>query len=226
MTGSYFEWSHGAVEKVQLAGSFTQWKPVEMKKTSDEKWALKLDLPPGEYEFKFVVDGNWVHDELAPVKTNEMGTMNNFLMVKAGRKIMTISNLNNPSFQNVAYFIQESSSMSTTSSIEAIEDEDESWEVISAPPSSPMIEVERKFVVPDNYHDRMIRQGFQLQQEFDEVLVDKYYDNAGHSLIKQDHWLRQRNGDWELKYPVGAGSNDQSSTVYHETTCLEEIVTR
>ena len=71
-----FEWNGGsccAVEKVQLAGSFTQWKPVEMEKNSaaaDEKWALKLDLSPGEYEFKFVVDGNWVCDELLPTKTN------------------------------------------------------------------------------------------------------------------------------------------------------------
>ena len=58
MSGSTsFEWNgNAAVEKVQLAGSFTQWKPVEMEKNSaaaDEKWALKLDLSPGEYEFKF-----------------------------------------------------------------------------------------------------------------------------------------------------------------------------
>ena len=82
-----FEWSGEAAEKVQLAGSFTQWKPVEMEKTSDEKWALKLDLPPGEYEFKFVVQGNWIHDELLPTKTNEMGTKNNFVIVQ-GRKII------------------------------------------------------------------------------------------------------------------------------------------
>ena len=81
-----FEWNNGAVEKVQLAGSFTQWKPVEMVKTlGTDKWALKLDLPPGEYEFKFVVDGNWVHDEGQPSKTssNEMGTLNNVINVAA-----------------------------------------------------------------------------------------------------------------------------------------------
>ena len=81
-----FEWNGGsccAVEKVQLAGSFTQWKPVEMEKTSDnEKWALKLDLPPGEYEFKFVVDGNWVIDEDQPTKLSEVGTLNNVIVVK------------------------------------------------------------------------------------------------------------------------------------------------
>jgi len=54
-------------------------------------------------------------------------------------------------------------------------------------------------------------QGFQLQQEFDEVLVDKYYDTHEHDLIKEDHWLRQRNGDWELKYPVGLDGHKQVS---------------
>ena len=85
-----FEWNNGAVEKVQLAGSFTQWKPVEMVKTlGTDKWALKLDLPPGEYEFKFVVDGNWVHDEGQPSKRNEMGTLNNVINVVASASAST-----------------------------------------------------------------------------------------------------------------------------------------
>jgi len=204
-----FEWNGGsccAVEKVQLAGSFTQWEPVDMEKNSEsgEKWALKLDLSPGEYEFKFVVDGKWLHNELLPIKTNEEGIMNNVITVE-----------------------EKALSMSTSSSIEAInedeiDDEDEGWEVIQ----NPQIEIERKFIVPDNYHERLTAQGFQLQQEFDEVLVDKYYDTYEHALIKEDHWLRQRNGDWELKYPVGIDGHSQGSTVYHETTCIEEIMTR
>ena len=86
MSGSTsFEWNgNAAVEKVQLAGSFTQWKPVEMEKNSeaDEKWALKLDLSPGEYEFKFVVDGKWQHSELLPTKTNDEGITNNVIIVE------------------------------------------------------------------------------------------------------------------------------------------------
>jgi len=207
MSGSTsFEWNgNAAVEKVQLAGSFTQWKPVEMEKNSaeaDEKWALKLDLSPGEYEFKFVVDGNWVCDELLPTKTDEEGSRNN--VIKVEEKAMSIS---------------------SASSIEAIdeieEEEDEGWEVIQ----NPQIEIERKFIVPDNYHERLTAQGFKIQQEFDEILVDKYYDIYEHSLMKEDHWLRQRNGDWELKYPVG-DVHSQGSTLYHETTCTDAIMTR
>ena len=59
-------------------------KEDEQSGKGNEKWALKMDLPPGEYEFKFVVDGNWIHDELKPAKTNEMGTKNNFIVVQKG----------------------------------------------------------------------------------------------------------------------------------------------
>ena len=74
---------------------------------------------------------------------------------------------------------------------------------------NPQIEIERKFIVPDDYHERLTAQGFQLQKEFDEILEDKYYDTHQHVLINEDHWLRQRNGDWELKYPVGVDAHTQ-----------------
>jgi len=207
-----FEWkkSQGTVvEKVQLAGSFpaSQWNPVEMKKSScDEKWALKLDLPPGEYEFKFVVDGNWVIDEDQPTKLSEVGTLNNVIVVKNESSSTT-------------------SSMSTSSSIEAIShphSEDEGWEVITPPQKSPTIEIERKFIVPIDYHDKLLAHGFAREKVYDEVLVDKYYDTCEYALLKKDHWLRQRNGDWELKYPVGLHDKG-GSTVYHETTSQGEI---
>jgi adenylate cyclase class IV len=124
--------------------------------------------------------------------------------------------------------------MSTSSSIEAIEDDDEGWEIIEKPKlnqskldnsKTPTIEVERKFIVPTNYHERLIANGFKLQMEFDEILVDKYYDTPEHALLNDDHWLRQRNGDWELKYPVGSGHSG-GTTLYHETTCHEDILSK
>lgn len=96
--------------------------------------------------------------------------------------------------------------MSTSSSIEAIShphSEDEGWEVITPPQKSPTIEIERKFIVPIDYHDKLLAHGFAREKVYDEVLVDKYYDTCEYALLKKDHWLRQRNGDWELKYPVG-----------------------
>ena len=104
--------------------------------------------------------------------------------------------------------------MSTSSSIEAISNppsEDEGWEVITPPQKSPTIEIERKFIVPIDYHDKLLAHGFAREKVYDEVLVDKYYDTCEYALLKKDHWLRQRNGDWELKYPVGL--HDKVSTI-------------
>lgn len=48
---------------VTLAGGFNQWDPNQnlMRKTSTG-WETQLDLPPGEYPYKFIVDGNWMLD--------------------------------------------------------------------------------------------------------------------------------------------------------------------
>ncbi len=50
-------------EKVVLAGSFNRWNGdvYQMEKRSNG-WALKLELPPGTYEYKFVIDGEWIED--------------------------------------------------------------------------------------------------------------------------------------------------------------------
>lgn len=44
-----------------LAGTFNGWKPDATPMIKDGKgdWGVALDLLPGRYEFKFVVDGVW-----------------------------------------------------------------------------------------------------------------------------------------------------------------------
>uniref|UniRef100_F6VMA7 Protein kinase AMP-activated non-catalytic subunit beta 2 n=5 Tax=Cercopithecidae TaxID=9527 RepID=F6VMA7_MACMU len=41
-----------------------------------------LDLPEGEHQYKFFVDGQWVHDPSEPVVTSQLGTINNLIHVK------------------------------------------------------------------------------------------------------------------------------------------------
>ncbi|MFD2566011.1 glycogen-binding domain-containing protein [Pseudotenacibaculum haliotis] len=55
--------------KVILTGSFNKWdeENFEMKKTK-EGWKLTLQLRPDTYEYKFIVDGEWIHDPLNPAK--------------------------------------------------------------------------------------------------------------------------------------------------------------
>jgi len=60
---------------VFLAGSFSQWTPLEMKvKQSDNAgsvenlFSYETDLPPGEYQYKFRLGPGdwWVLDESSP----------------------------------------------------------------------------------------------------------------------------------------------------------------
>lgn len=48
-------------QAVFLAGTFNAWNPkaTPMVKDADGNWSAALDLSPGRYEFKFVVDGSW-----------------------------------------------------------------------------------------------------------------------------------------------------------------------
>ncbi|MHB1305948.1 MAG: glycogen-binding domain-containing protein [Limisphaerales bacterium] len=74
------------VQEVGIAGSFNDWHPnvTPMIRLHDGKWAKELALPPGRYEYRFVVDGEWVDDptatELIP---NPFGAANAVLVVAA-----------------------------------------------------------------------------------------------------------------------------------------------
>ncbi len=50
--------------KVYLAGTFNNWDIASLgaKKDSKGTWSIKLNLKPGRYEYKFVVDGSWIND--------------------------------------------------------------------------------------------------------------------------------------------------------------------
>ena len=69
--------------KVAVAGDFTDWQPKAMRKDKDGVFSLTLPVSPGRYEYKFVVDGDWVHDsEVTDVVKNQFGTFNSVLVVK------------------------------------------------------------------------------------------------------------------------------------------------
>lgn len=69
--------------EVVLAGSFNGWKTKGLKMKKVEKgWAVNLELPVGRYEYKFIVDGNWIHDPDNPdTVVNEYSTLNSVLLI-------------------------------------------------------------------------------------------------------------------------------------------------
>jgi len=74
---------HASAEQVILTGSFNNWdeKAIHMERTSDG-WELWAELPPGRYEYKFIVDGTWMHDPAnRDLVQNEHGTYNSVLYI-------------------------------------------------------------------------------------------------------------------------------------------------
>jgi 1,4-alpha-glucan branching enzyme len=48
--------------KVCLAGDFTNWQPVAMQKRKDGTFVRNLGIGQETFEYKFMVDGEWVTD--------------------------------------------------------------------------------------------------------------------------------------------------------------------
>ncbi|MBK7172105.1 MAG: glycogen-binding domain-containing protein [Bacteroidales bacterium] len=54
-------------KEVKLAGSFNNWNPGELLMFRDSTgWNLPYVLAKGNYEYKFIVDGNWIQDPANP----------------------------------------------------------------------------------------------------------------------------------------------------------------
>jgi hypothetical protein len=71
-----FEWDNGG-SNVYVTGSFCNWKQFFlMKKSEDGKFILNLNLPRGNYQYKFKVDNEWKYNEKYPI-CNENGIINN-----------------------------------------------------------------------------------------------------------------------------------------------------
>lgn len=73
--------------QVFLAGEMTGWDAGKkaMARGADGVWRLRLDLAPGQWLYKFVVDGRWVHDPATPDHDADgHGGQHSFVFVGAG----------------------------------------------------------------------------------------------------------------------------------------------
>ena len=49
--------------RVQIAGSFSNWQPIDLIHDAEAAThAIRLDLPPGRHEYRLIVDGTWTAD--------------------------------------------------------------------------------------------------------------------------------------------------------------------
>ena len=79
----FFLAGHRSAKKVILSGSFNHWNYSSMAMTpTEDGWELRLDLPIGIHEYKFIVDGVWMHDPANyRLVENEHGTFNSIVLV-------------------------------------------------------------------------------------------------------------------------------------------------
>jgi 1,4-alpha-glucan branching enzyme len=52
----------GQARDVRLAGDFTGWQPVAMRKQRGGRFSVSVPLKHGTYEYRFIVDGQWQAD--------------------------------------------------------------------------------------------------------------------------------------------------------------------
>lgn len=72
-----------AAKQVVLSGNFNAWNTGElyMEKTPGG-WKLPYALAPGMYEYKFIVDGDWISDPSNPVRSGGGDGANSVLVFK------------------------------------------------------------------------------------------------------------------------------------------------
>eukprot|EP00058_Branchiostoma_floridae_P024570 XP_002610060.1 hypothetical protein BRAFLDRAFT_89923 [Branchiostoma floridae] len=76
-----FRWRSNA-KTVAMAGSFNEWATKIPLNKSHNDFVTFIDLPEGRHEYKFYVDGQWVHNPDVPSVDNQLGTLNNVVEVK------------------------------------------------------------------------------------------------------------------------------------------------
>ena len=75
-----FSFDSSDAKEVILMGDFNNWNPKKhpMKQESNGRWTKSVIIPPGEYQYKFLVDGQWKEDpQNEQTCLNCFGTYNN-----------------------------------------------------------------------------------------------------------------------------------------------------
>lgn len=68
--------------EVALAGTFNAWQPQAMVRDADSLWRLTVQLAPGLYRYKFLIDNEWYEDPRNERKEpNEFGGYNSIIEV-------------------------------------------------------------------------------------------------------------------------------------------------
>ncbi|XP_065103477.1 5'-AMP-activated protein kinase subunit beta-1b isoform X1 [Paramisgurnus dabryanus] len=76
-----FRWS-GQGKEIYLSGSFNNWASKIPLTKSHNNFVAIVDLPEGEHQYKYYVDGNWILDPKEAIVTTKSGVVNNLVKVR------------------------------------------------------------------------------------------------------------------------------------------------
>ncbi|KAJ8926402.1 hypothetical protein NQ314_021188 [Rhamnusium bicolor] len=79
-TPTVFRWEGGGKD-VAISGTFSNWETIPMVKSHGD-FVTIIDLPEGEHQYKFYVDGEWKNDPGNKVVEDDNGVKNNLIAVK------------------------------------------------------------------------------------------------------------------------------------------------
>lgn len=79
-TATVFKWEGGG-KNVFISGTFSGWKALPMVKSHGD-FVTIIDLPEGEHQYKFYVDGEWKHDPRIKNVESPEGHKNNLVSVR------------------------------------------------------------------------------------------------------------------------------------------------
>jgi 1,4-alpha-glucan branching enzyme len=74
-----FSFNAPSATSVQLVGDFTHWQksPINLRKDDQGVWRTRLELEPGTYHYRFLVDGTWRDDPECTLRVpNPYGSAN------------------------------------------------------------------------------------------------------------------------------------------------------
>ena len=84
----------GSPGAVYIAGSFNSWSPEQDLMKDDDGdgvYEITLKLAPGQYEYKFVIDGSWQEDAAATASTDDgHGGKNSVVDITAGEDAIVV----------------------------------------------------------------------------------------------------------------------------------------
>lgn len=75
---------HAEASLVVLTGTFNAWNQSQLLFAREgDEWVCRVELDPGVYQYKFIVDGDWLLDPSNPdTAEDEAGNVNNVIEVK------------------------------------------------------------------------------------------------------------------------------------------------